>query len=296
VVAFPGPFPQTFFWLLTKWVMSISPSESFDSRVRDAGGLVVYSDSELSEEDDSDEESVVSRPDTRHGRQPRRHSRSRARSPHHSRSRSPIRRRVPQSPAERDVALPTPSVSTPSSNGQHISKDKAKSLKKLMARGLSPTTAKRLREAVNLNFEGGSNPLQCPQLDHSMKRRLTDLKINKGVVISDKNWLSAQYKVLDAGKPLVALANGYDSMSDVEIKGLINTALSLLCNAFHDITSRHRKAILRHTTPSFLGLLSDESAFSVKESDRLFGKKFISLMAHKPKFLGPLIGRVSLLG
>ena len=84
---------------------------------------------------------------------------------------------------------------------------------------------------------------------------------------------------LDAGKPLIALANGYGTMSDVEVKALISSAFSLWGNEFHDITSRRRKAILRHTNPNFLGLLSDQSAFLIKESDRFFGKKFISLMA-----------------
>ena len=84
---------------------------------------------------------------------------------------------------------------------------------------------------------------------------------------------------LEAGKPLFALANGYGTMSDVEVKALISSAFRLWGNEFHDITSRRRKAILRHTNPNFLGLLSDQSAFLIKESDRLFGKKFISLMA-----------------
>jgi hypothetical protein len=66
VVVFAGPLPQTFFWLMDKQVLSICPSESFDSRVRDARGLVDYSVSEFSEEDDFVEETGDSSPSPRH--------------------------------------------------------------------------------------------------------------------------------------------------------------------------------------------------------------------------------------
>ena len=46
--------------------------------------------------------------------------------------------------------------------------------------------------------------------------------------------------------------------------------------AFHAITRQRRENILKVTDPSFVQLLGDSSAFSVRESGRLFGSKFIS--------------------
>ena len=56
----------------------------------------------------------------------------------------------------------------------------------------------------------------------------------------------------------------------------IEASLQLWAEAFHFVTKQRRENIRKVTDPSFVQLLGDQGAFSIRESDRLFGPKFIT--------------------
>ena len=62
----------------------------------------------------------------------------------------------------------------------------------------------------------------------------------------------------------------------------INVLLKVdVFQAFHFVTKQRIENVLKLTDPSFLQLLGDQGAFSIRESDRLFGSKFIARMVRE---------------
>ena len=60
------------------------------------------------------------------------------------------------------------------------------------------------------------------------------------------------------------------------IRDALEASLQLWGEVFHSVTQQRRDNILKVTDPSFVQLLKDHEALSVRESDRLFGPKFIA--------------------
>ena len=67
------------------------------------------------------------------------------------------------------------------------------------------------------------------------------------------------------------------------VREALDVSLQLCAEAFHSITKQRRTNILKVTDPSFTNLLQDPTAFSIRESGRIFGPKFISWMVQEAR-------------
>jgi len=124
----------------------------------------------------------------------------------------------------------------------------------------------------------GSFKLQCPKIDEAMIRHLSrGGGSRKPTDYVEKGWLSSQFQVLDAMRPLIKLWNS-KSPNDPDVQDL-EASLRLMGVAFANISKMRRANVLRQVAPRMMSLLDDPDAFSSREYERLFGTKFLdSLM------------------
>jgi hypothetical protein len=212
-----------------------------------------------------------SRSKCRRSRSNNRRSRSKSRSKgHRSRSKSRSKSPVKSSSSHSAVRLP---------------RDKAHRLRKWIIQGIPKDESKVLRDSVKLEFEG-SFKLQCPKVDESMTRQLSRGRGNssnnssgnsrKPIDFVEKSWLSSQYQDMDGMRPLIKMWNS-KSPGDPDYNHL-ESSLQLLCGAFANITKMRRANVIRQVAPRMMSLLEDPSVFSSRQSERLFGNKFIDAL------------------
>ena len=103
-------------------------------------------------------------------------------------------------------------------------------------------------------------------MEHPSEKAATEAK--------EKAFLQHQRKILDVGRPIIEV---WAQLGDEDpIRDALEASLQLWGEAFHSVTKQRRENILKVTDPSFIQPLGDQGAFSVRESDRLFGPKFIA--------------------
>ena len=161
-----------------------------------------------------------------------------------------------------------------------VPRDKARLIRKWAMQGLAKDESKALRESVKLEFEGSFN-LQCPKVDESMIRQMSRGRSygnssRKPVDFVEKSWLSNQYQLLDGLRPIVKLWTSKPA-DDPDSKDL-GTSLQLLCGAFANISKMRRANVMRQVAPRMMTMLDDPNVFSSKESERLFGPKFLDAL------------------
>ncbi|KAK4003887.1 hypothetical protein OUZ56_005638 [Daphnia magna] len=120
-------------------------------------------------------------------------------------------------------------------------RDESTSADEPAAKRFTPSDARSIRKRYEPDFLKKSGSLQCPNIDHSMARRM---KERKGPEISDA----------------------------------CNDTLRLLGHAFASLTAKRRENILKFTNPRFEFLLKDPKRFDLDECDELFGRLFLRSM------------------
>jgi hypothetical protein len=173
------------------------------------------------------------------------------------------RGRSPSRSKSRDRFLsPSPSVELAASALDVVSRQRSRRLRKWMVEGLAKDTSKSLRESFKLKFEG-SFELQCPKVDESMIRHLKNAKSdrmdNHKVEFVKKAWLSSQYHVMDAMRPLIHLLINLPDTSP--LMGEAESALQLLGGAFAYISKMRRFNVMRQVAPKMTPLLDDPRVF-----------------------------------
>lgn len=120
-----------------------------------------------------------------------------------------------------------------------------------------------------------------------MKRRLVAVRSgNDGRSSSarlndpmEKTLTEIQLKIMDSVRPLLHLKEELGCLGASRyLKRAANTALSLVGNAFADITKRRRFNVLNQTDNRYVSLLEEKDRFSVRESENLFGRHFFRPM------------------
>ncbi|KAK4028032.1 hypothetical protein OUZ56_017195 [Daphnia magna] len=120
-----------------------------------------------------------------------------------------------------------------------------------------------------------------------MKRRLVAVRSgNDGRSSSarlndpmEKTLTEIQLKIMDSVRPLLHLKDELGCLGASRyLKRAANTALSLVGNAFADITKRRRFNVLNQTDNRYVSLLEEKDRFSVRESENLFGRHFFRPM------------------
>lgn len=158
-----------------------------------------------------------------------------------------------------------------------IPRSMTRKLREWMGSGMPSTEAKALREVFSPSFEG-SFSLQCPKLEHSMKRRLVKTSRKKSDLV-EKALLSTQYKVLDVARPLLELWRRLPENDPSAY--FAESALRLWGVAFAEVSKHRRWNVLRQTDPSFTSLLSDPASFSGRDVKDLFGDHFLKVMVRE---------------
>lgn len=154
--------------------------------------------------------------------------------------------------------------------------EKAVLLRKIVAFGMPKQEAKALRELFPEPLFEGSFSLQCPAIENVFSRRLRKAR-GKKQDYWEKSWLSAQYKALDLARPLLELWRRMDK-NDPNYR-FIDSAIRLWGVAFNDMTKQRRFNIIRQTDPDYLAMLSDPRVFSERESNQLFGDRFLQALS-----------------
>ena len=225
----------------------------------------------------------------REGRRVR--SRSRSRSPVLERARSPYRRgkervhdgrpRYESSEASgsvehpHDFAIAGPSKANASEadHREHrsVSRKATRRIRELFVTGIPSSKVKDFRNEFQVSFDHKSFELTCPELDDSMARRLRqENSTSKTTALAtEKSLVHHQKKLLDVVRPIIDAWS--QLLKNDPLKEALNISLQLCGEAFHFATKQRGNNILKITDPSFINLLKDPSAFSVKESGRLFG-------------------------
>ncbi|KAI9550366.1 hypothetical protein GHT06_002325 [Daphnia sinensis] len=215
--------------------------------------------------------------------------RSRSHSVRRSHSRSPIGRGSRS--FSRDIRSPSRARHRQSEDSFHtefsVDKRSTKRLRKLLARGTSSSDSRALRERYEPKFEGSSFQLKAPLLDSSMKRRLIAARNGNNsrsqtTRLNDpmeKSLTEIQLKIMDGIRPLLHLKDELDRLgASRSLKRTASTALSLVGNAFSEVTKRRRLNVLRQTDGRYVSLLEEKDRFSVKEGGDLFGRHFLRSM------------------
>ena len=118
--------------------------------------------------------------------------------------------------------------------------------------------------------------MKCSELDDSMLEEFTDGISEREATTEakEKALLQNQRKILDIGRPSIEV---WSQLVDEDpIRDALEASLQLWGEAFHSVTKQKRENILKVTDPSFVQLLGDQGAFFIRESDRLFGPRFIA--------------------
>lgn len=104
-------------------------------------------------------------------------------------------------------------------------------------------------------------------------RQLTRVR---SIDFTEKAWLSSQFQVLDATRPLVHVWNNLPPNDPTA--SAVKTSLQLMSRAFAGIKKIIRANVLRQIAPRMMSLLDDPNAFSSRESKRLSGSKFLDTL------------------
>lgn len=95
----------------------------------------------------------------------------------------------------------------------------------------------------------------------------------------EKSLTEIQLKIMDGIRPLLHLKSELDRLgASRSLKRAASTALSLVGNAFSEVTKRRRLNVLRQTDGRFVSLLEEKDRFSVREGGDLFGRHFLRSM------------------
>ncbi|KAI9554940.1 reverse transcriptase [Daphnia sinensis] len=95
----------------------------------------------------------------------------------------------------------------------------------------------------------------------------------------EKTLTEIQLRIMDSVRPLLHLKDELGHLgASRNLKRAANTALSLVGNAFADITKRRRLNVLKQTDIRYVSLLEEKDRFSVRESENLFGRHFLRSM------------------
>ncbi|KZS09239.1 Uncharacterized protein APZ42_026589, partial [Daphnia magna] len=95
----------------------------------------------------------------------------------------------------------------------------------------------------------------------------------------EKSLTEIQLKIMDGIRPLLYLKNELDRLgASRSLKRAASTALSLVGNAFSEVTKRRRLNVLRQTDGRFVSLLEEKDRFLVREGGDLFGRHFLRSM------------------
>ncbi|KAI9551258.1 reverse transcriptase [Daphnia sinensis] len=110
---------------------------------------------------------------------------------------------------------------------------------------------------------GNNSRSQTTRLNDPMEKSLTEI----------------QLKIMDGIRPLLHLKDELDRLgASRSLKRAASTALSLVGNAFSEVTKRRRLNVLRQTDGRYVSLLEEKDRFSVKEGGDLFGRHFLRSM------------------
>ncbi|KZS16057.1 Uncharacterized protein APZ42_018263 [Daphnia magna] len=192
-----------------------------------------------------------------------------------------LRGRSPSRSKSRDSYPSTSSnVVSPVSASDVVSRQQSHRLRRWLVEGLAKDVGKSLRESFKLKFEG-SFELQCPKVDESMVRHLKNAKRDRSgnrkvVDYVEKAWLSSQYQVIDAMRPLIHIWINLPDTSP--LMEAAESALQLFGGAFANISKMRRLNVMRQVAPKMSPLLDDPRVFSSREISRLFGNKFLDAM------------------
>ncbi|KZS06472.1 Uncharacterized protein APZ42_030056 [Daphnia magna] len=133
------------------------------------------------------------------------------------------------------------SADEPAAKRFTVGRSRSKKFRNYMLLCLQPSDARSIRKRYEPDFLKKSGSLQCPNIDHSMARRM---KERKGPEISDA----------------------------------CNDTLRLLGHAFASLTAKRQENILKFTNTRFEFLLKDPKRFDSDECDELFGRLFLRSM------------------
>ena len=240
----------------------INPTEEDDDPLFDPYLWEDETESSTNDNDSSGSESTSSSTtnscDSRRDRKRKRHTRHRRSKPHKRRSR--------KSPSPRHDTNSIPRVVT-------------RRLAATMAVGMGSEKAKALRDVVSLKFDSKSFTLKCPRVDESIHMVFKQQR-NTTAESTEKHYLSFQYKVLDALKPVLAIRGECEgeSVSLERIRQLSDTAIDLLGIALNHLSHHRRRNIMKVTDPGLVDMLKNSSHFSEHEIEYLFGDQFIKDM------------------
>lgn len=168
-----------------------------------------------------------------------------------------------------------------------VDRKSTKRLRKLLACGASSSDSRALRERYEPKFGSSSFQLKAPSLDSSMKRRLIAVRNGNNARSQttrlndpmEKSLTEIQLKIMDGIRPLLHLKSELDRLgASRSLKRAASTALSLVGNAFSEVTKRRRLNVLRQTDGRFVSLLEEKDRFSVREGGDLFGRHFLRSM------------------
>ena len=95
----------------------------------------------------------------------------------------------------------------------------------------------------------------------------------------EKSLKSLQYQILDAFK--LFLHSWNQLKPDNPLIDSMESGLRLPGSAFANISKLRRANVMRNVAPNLSPLLKDPKVFSSRESERLFGDKFIDAMVKK---------------
>lgn len=235
-------------------------------------------------------------------------SRSRSRSPRYSRT-EPERRREHFVSGESWSRHPSPPRSSPpreveTQRADHVvaaddtnSREKASFIPHDLSReiikwgcvSINPDESKAIRETFKLNFEKSSTSFSPPSVDGWMARKIKEAGKNtsKAVEVTEKSWLTTQYKVFDIASPLIYLLDELENgppMPRNQIVAMIRASLMQWGRAFSHISDRRRANLLSSVVPGASHLLEDPKSFSWKERrSELFGQRFFNAMVESRK-------------
>jgi hypothetical protein len=149
-----------------------------------------------------------------------------------------------------------------------------------LAMGLDRAKAKQICAEFNPTFESRSFKLKCPTLDESFAMRFKEAK-DQAAESVEKQLTSIQFKVMDIALPLLELKGRCIAEGLPRMESTIDSALDLWSAAFNHVTQHRRKNVLKVTDNQLRILANNPAHFSGKETEYLFGKKFVDVMVNQ---------------
>jgi len=145
---------------------------------------------------------------------------------------------------------------------------------------VNPEESKAIREAFKLNFERPSTTLSPPAIDGWLARQFTEVgkEARQAMEVTEKAWLTAQFKVLDIASPLIYLLDELHRSPPLpydQIIPIIRASLIQWGRAFSHISDKRRANLLSTIVPGATHLLDDPKAHAWRQRRaELFGQQF----------------------